>query len=295
MIHRCHQAFAFEPKNCAIPGVTEATGIGYNIWTRRRPHELGGHAHEDHWEIHYLVHGQIMEEVAGTVHVMTSGDILIAPPGIVHTGINHVRHRCGLCWLGIRLPERASLSGMSRSETDFIRKRFRELGSVPFAGDPGLLPAFSALMREAGQPGEAQGLVCRGLLQVILALLTRPTQVPPGAASARTPEVASAVALLGERLEFPLRISSLFPRVGLRRSAFTQRFIAEMGVSPLAYRTQLRLEAARSQVASASNREVARRFGFSSPQHFVTMFRRSFGLTPGAFRKQARSAGGVRR
>jgi AraC-like DNA-binding protein len=286
MIHRSHQAFVFEPKGIEIAGLPEAVYVGYNIWTPRHPHELGGHTHADLWEVHYVIHGQILEEIAGRTHVMTSGDVLIAPPGVVHTGINHVRHRCGVCWLGLRLPTRAALPGLTKAQTHYIRQRFLAHDGRPFPGDPALIPAFSALLHEASKSGQMQVLVCRALLHVILALLTRPRTSSDIALRARSPEVAIAVSMLSERLSFPMRIASLFPAVGLRRSALTKRFIAEMGISPLAFRTQMRLEEAKKQLLSASNSEIARRFGFSSPQHFVTLFRRAFGATPGVFRKQ---------
>jgi AraC-like DNA-binding protein len=286
MPRRSARAPVFSPTSISLPDLPEVASVGYNVWTRRRPHELDDHAHQDVWEIHYLVEGQIVEEVAGASYVMRGGDVLIAPPGVVHTGINRVRHRCGLCWLGVRLHPKRALPGMTSAQTALLRAAFTRLGARPFAGDPALPPAFAGLLREAARGGGLQPLLCRAYLHQILGLLTRPVGEHVANPSPRSREVAAAVTLLSERLEFPLRIASLPARVGLGRSALNERFVAEMGVTPVEFRTQLRLEEAKRHLGSAGNAEVARRLGFTSPQHFATAFRRAFGCTPGAWRRR---------
>jgi AraC-like DNA-binding protein len=291
MPHRAHGRFDFSPGGTAVPGMSELTNVGYNIWSRHQPHELGGHSHSDQWEIHYVVHGQILEEVAGHAHVMTSGDVMIAAPGVVHTGMNRVRHRCGVCWLGIRLPPRGALPGLSTGQTRLIREGFQRLGSTPFPGDPALLPACAGLLEQAHQPSSpAQLLLCRSYLHLILALVMRPAASVLPVAIPRTPAVAAAATILAANLGSTIRIADLSPQVGLRHSALNQRFVAEMGVTPAAYRMQARLEEAKRLLGSSSNAVVAQRLCFASPQHFVTMFRRAFGVTPGRWRKRLLAA-----
>jgi len=230
---------------------------------------------------------RIVEQVADQTFEMHGGDVFIAPPGVEHTGINRVRHRCALCWLGVHLPDRGALPGLSSVQTRTIRRRFTELNAAPFRADPGLMPAFAGLLQEATRPSAVQTLVCRALLHQILGLLTRPSAQPPERAQPRSPAVAAAVALLETRLDFPLRIASLPQQVGLRRSALNQRFLAEMGVTAVEYRMQRRLEAAKSLLLSHDNGVVASRLGFASSQHLVNMFRRAYGITPGAWRRRA--------
>jgi AraC-like DNA-binding protein len=276
---------AFVPGNHVVPGLAEMASIGYDVWTPRRPHELDDHVHQDSWEIHYLVDGQIVEEVAGSSYLMAGGDVLIAPPGVVHTGINRVRHRCGLCWIGLRLDPRRPLPGFARDAMTLLRRAFSRLGGKPFAGDPALRAAFAGLLREASRPSATQVLLCRSYLHLILALMMRADGGAAGGTAPRSPQVAAAVALLSEDLGFPLRIATLSAKVGLGRSALTERFVGEMGLTPVEYRMQRRLEEAKRLLPSASNAEVARRLGFSTPQYLATRFRRAFGMTPSAWRR----------
>jgi len=290
MAHRAHAAFAFEALGISVPGVPEIASVGFNRWTPRRPHELGGHAHADQWEIHYLLAGRIVEQVAGETFEMHGGDVFIAAPGVEHTGINRVRHRCALCWLGVHLPARGALPGLSSAQTRTIRGRFAERGAAPFRADVALMPAFAGLLHEATRPSAVQALLCRALLHQILGLVTRPASAPAPTATPRSPAVAAAVALLEARLDFPLRIASLPAQVGLRRSALNQRFLAEMGVTATEYRMQRRLEAAKALLLAHGNAEVASRLGFATSQHLVNMFRRAYGVTPGAWRRRAVAA-----
>jgi len=291
MAHRAHAAFSFEALGGTVPGVPEISSVGFNRWTPRRPHELGGHAHPDQWEIHYLLAGRISEQVAGQTFEMQGGEVFIAPPGVEHTGINRVRHRCALCWLGVHLPARGALPGLSRAQTRTIRRRFIAMGATPMRADPGLLPAFAGLLHEATRPSDVQTLLCRAALHQILGLLTRPSPVPAPRTVPRTPAVAATVALLEARLDLPLRIASLPQQVGLRRSALNQRFLAEMGVTAVEYRMQRRLEAAKALLPTYANGVVASRLGFATAQHLATMFKRAYGITPGAWRRRAGANG----
>lgn len=267
-------------------GLPELVGGGYGEWTRLRPHELGDHDHPGHWELHYLVRGQIVETVAGVPRVMNAGDVLVAPPGLRHSGIHHVRHRCGVFWLGLRIAPLRPLPGMTRERTAGILRSLRASASVPFPGDPWLLPAFTGLMRDSALPdGVTRTVACRAWLHAILALVARPASAAP---AARSPAVERAIARLSQRLDRPLGMAELSAAAGLGRSALHDRFVAEVGLTPAELRMSLRLEEAKRMLTTASNAEVARRLGFASAQHFITAFRRAYRITPGAWRAAPR-------
>jgi AraC-like DNA-binding protein len=80
---------------------------------------------------------------------------------------------------------------------------------------------------------------------------------------------------------------------GLSRTLFVERFRERMGVPPMRYLTQWRLQKARSLLsrAGSSVAEVSREVGYSSDSAFNRAFRGQFGATPGAF---LRARGGTR-
>lgn len=70
---------------------------------------------------------------------------------------------------------------------------------------------------------------------------------------------------------------------------FARLFTASLGMSPLRYVTHRRIEAARRMLRESgmSVAEVAVACGFASQSHMTTVFKKSVGVTPAAFRKAA--------
>jgi AraC family transcriptional regulator len=176
---------------------------------------------------------------------------------------------------------------MTRARTAALVRSLGAASSVPHAGDPWLLPAFTGLVRDSAMPdGEARTLACRGWIHAILALITRRADAA-AVPVRRSAPVERAIALLSQRLDQPLSIAALSAQVGLGRSALHERFIAEVGLTPAELRMSLRLEEAKRLLSGGgSNAEIARRLGFASAQHFITAFRRAQRMTPGAWRSR---------
>ncbi len=88
----------------------------------------------------------------------------------------------------------------------------------------------------------------------------------------------------------PCAISPRWRRPGACR-IFCAQFRREVGVSPAAYHLQLRLDAARLTLRQPGFdvTKTAQLHGFSSSQHFSTLFRRAYNLTPRAWRQAADS------
>lgn len=65
-------------------------------------------------------------------------------------------------------------------------------------------------------------------------------------------------------------------------------FSAAFGVSPLQYLNERRLNAARELLLTTDIpvHEIASSVGFDTTNHFISLFKRSNGLTPGAYRRQ---------
>lgn len=98
---------------------------------------------------------------------------------------------------------------------------------------------------------------------------------------------------LGSIHEAPAKawtVESLAQEAGMSRSAFAARFAEMVGASPLAYLTTWRMERAaeRLRASNATLTEVAGLAGYTSEAAFVRAFKRSYGLTPHAYRRSKR-------
>jgi AraC-like DNA-binding protein len=99
--------------------------------------------------------------------------------------------------------------------------------------------------------------------------------------------VTDALSAIHEHPERPWTVQQLSDVAQMSRTAFTRRFRAAMGTSPMAYLTDWRLTSAAGllQESSAPLAAVARRSGYSTPYAFTAAFRRKYGLPPGRYRE----------
>ena len=99
--------------------------------------------------------------------------------------------------------------------------------------------------------------------------------------------------VLQQQLASPWRVARLAALVDLSPSRFAHLFQAHVGMPPLRYLQQLRLERARVLLESTSTSVAAvmRSVGYADASHFSKDFRRRFGAGPREYRRDHRAAG----
>jgi AraC family transcriptional regulator len=98
--------------------------------------------------------------------------------------------------------------------------------------------------------------------------------------------VRRAVELMHAHLGRELSLGELAAAAYLSPFHFARLFKKVIGASPHAYLAAMRIERARTLLATTdlSITETAQRVGYASSSHFTKAFRQSTGLTPRAFR-----------
>jgi AraC-like DNA-binding protein len=101
-------------------------------------------------------------------------------------------------------------------------------------------------------------------------------------ADSRLNQIAKAIAWLREHYNQACRIEEIADNIGMSRSTFHAHFKSITSMSPLEFRSQLRLqEARRLMVAEAMDAASAGyRVGYESPSQFSRDYVRMFGLSP---------------
>lgn len=86
-----------------------------------------------------------------------------------------------------------------------------------------------------------------------------------------------------------LTLKSVADYVGLNEKYFSSRFTKEAGTTFSAYLTDLRMQKAKKLMLSTDLRmyEISERVGYHNVEHFNRMFKKSFGISPGDFRKNS--------
>jgi AraC family transcriptional regulator len=147
----------------------------------------------------------------------------------------------------------------------------------------------AALAAEAGA-GTPTGLTFVDTLAVGLALqlVQQAGVAPPRSEPARgglAPAVRRRVLELMEaRADSHLTLDALAREAGLSLAHFARAFKESLGRAPHQYLMTLRLERARRllEAADVALSDVAARTGFADQAHLTRLFKRQFGVTPGA-------------
>ncbi|WP_241094863.1 helix-turn-helix domain-containing protein [Pseudomonas viridiflava] len=111
-------------------------------------------------------------------------------------------------------------------------------------------------------------------------------------ADSRLRQIAKAIAWMREHYRQGCRIDDIAELAGMSRSTFHAHFKAVTSMSPLEFRSQLRLqEARRLMVAEAVDAAGAGyQVGYESPSQFSRDYVRLFGLPPARDASRLRSA-----
>ena len=105
------------------------------------------------------------------------------------------------------------------------------------------------------------------------------------------PQIARVLRLIREQPDGEWTVPKLAASVAMSRSAFAERFRAVTGETPMQHLTRYRMARAAEYLgaSNASIREIARLTGYDSEVSVSKAFRRQYGTSPGAYRRERRS------
>lgn len=107
----------------------------------------------------------------------------------------------------------------------------------------------------------------------------------------RDHHVGRAIARLHERPADPWTVDELGRQVGLSRSALHERFVAKIGMPPIQYLTNWRMQLGANLLrdGDAAVATIAQEIGYDSEAAFSRAFKRLTGLPPAAWRRAQRA------
>jgi AraC-like DNA-binding protein len=157
-------------------------------------------------------------------------------------------------------------------------------------------PALSAVLRlvadeiELAKPASETLLVglVRALLVYVARIETR-VPLPRWGRPLRDTRVEKALAILNADIEKRWTVELLARRIGLSRPTLARQFQRVLGLSPMRYLTERRMQLASALLlgTDAGLSEVATRVGYRSEFAFNRAFKRHHGVPPGVYRRNA--------
>jgi AraC-like DNA-binding protein len=158
-------------------------------------------------------------------------------------------------------------------------------------------PLVGLLDAEAERDGPGQEAYLDRLLDLLLmdvlrAWFDRDGNAPTWWHAERDPVVGAALRLIYHNPSHPWTVANLAAAVGNSRAGFARRFTERVGEAPIAFLTGWRLALAADMLRSsdATIASIARDVGYGTPFALSSAFKRSYGVSPNAYRLASESA-----
>lgn len=260
-------------------------------YSNREVHKSVTHSHPYH-EYIYMIGGKALYLVDGSRYELHPGELMLIPPGVVHTGFYDTYDRLILqiddaFWQETLAP--LSLPGTGPAIPDQLMI-FHE-GPVHKWGVRGLIEHAAVA---AGIPEEKEKeLLYRSLLSG-LAIIIRQIIVEDGVGhpSSTSPLVALVTTYLQQHFREPdLNVNALARYAYVSREHLSRAFKEYTMQSIHGYLTELRMQSCRRDIADGKRiLDACLENGFSNYSSFLKTFHKLYGVTPQEYRAQLRTA-----
>jgi AraC-like DNA-binding protein len=268
-------------------GVRNALVIGKYQYSSAR-NSLGDHYHKNMMEICYCHKGTQFYTVNHKTYKIKGGDIFVTYPDEVHgTGI-HPEEKGVLYWLLIHLPDNSRFFDFNKTDSAVFTKALINLPRRHFKASAAMKKALKDIMETAD--GDKNALQKFTIENLIISFLLQTIEAASDAIKAIKAVSAKAITIesfITGHYKETLTIKALASLVHLSESRFKSWFKDEFGMPPLEFILRLRIEDAKKtlqQKQRLSISTMAYHLGFSSPQHFATIFKRYTFLSPREFK-----------
>ena len=163
------------------------------------------------------------------------------------------------------------------------------------AGDGWLSSLIKTIMKESGEQRVGADSVLSRLSELIFIEVVRcymeslPRETRDWFTALSDPQVGRAIRLMHGDVRRPWTLAELAREVGLSRTILIERFKAYLGVAPMGYLSNWRMQMAAGMLVSGANSlsRIGAEVGYESEAAFSRAFKRATGVPPATWRAQA--------
>lgn len=170
--------------------------------------------------------------------------------------------------------------------------RILKVPALGSGSDP-LSSMIDFALSESMQPQQGARCVLSRLSEVMFVevirryLRSQQDAFPGWLGGLRDPVVGAALGCLHQEIGFPWTLENLALRVGSSRSTLADRFSNLVGIPPMQYLTQWRMQIAARKLADGAGKNfaIAQEVGYDSEASFSRAFKRVVGMSPSEWRE----------
>lgn len=265
-------------------------GLEIFVNRNRESFDYQMHAH-DFVEIAYVTEGRGFHHLGDRTEAVSKGDLFVLPIGTSHVfrpvGAGGERLVVYNCLFTERMLQAAAALVPDFDLIDALRLRSSEAFGA-YDPDLSVEPLFAAMLDEhaAMRPGSSAMLFA--MLVRLLLLLVRLLERPHRPAFEAADPIGQAVAYMRRHASEKLTVAELARLSRMSERHFFRRFKQRTGQTFHDFLQQERIQAACQLLAHTDCKitTVAEQVGYRDLPSFHRLFKRTVGLTPGAYRKR---------
>ena len=247
-----------------------------------------------------LTAGDLVLIPNGTTHVLSNNGLVDAPPlektledvgydgsGVLTVGTGnpsaatqmicgHFTFRKGAEHpMLTNLPEHIHVTGADRANEPWLDDALRLVGQRMFSGDPGSTATVTRLSEIV-------------FIELIKSKLVQSDDNQALLSALKDPNISQALNAIHQQTGEQWTVDSLAQHIGMSRSRFSDRFSQLMGIGPMRYLANWRLQKALVMLDEerSSVQQIALLSGYQSTAAFTRAFANKFGSPPTAYRRQ---------
>lgn len=236
------------------------------------------HTH-DHTELFYIVGGKGQFLIEDRLHPVSTNNLVIINPDIVHTEVSLNAQPLEYIVLGI---EGLALAGGDSDNGQFNILDHYE--SVEISG------CLRNILREMEQKNTGYEDVCQAYMEILVIRLMRSISLAVHSEPQHTSgnrQCAAVKRYIDLHFKEGLTLEQLSEEVHMNKFYLSHAFKREYGVSPINYMISRRIDESKYLLAETdlSLSQISQMLGFSSLSYFSQVFRRTQDQSPKEFRQ----------
>jgi AraC-like DNA-binding protein/quercetin dioxygenase-like cupin family protein len=267
-----------------LPSLPELHMVGYDHYRKASP--LSEHKHPGCYEFVFVEKGKATWDIQGKTYETKAGDVFHTVPDESHSGSLNLIEPCKIWWFILEAPGTRRWLALSSTEKEEVAKR---LALLPRVTHTGLMLAepFQRLRSAFDHQDALASVEIRLALLEILMVLLRPEKsrsVPDDLIE----QLNRLIAKMNSHPEWRPSVEELAALAKVSPSHFYRMFQQFTGLTPMSYMDRARMNEACRRLLdnSLSITKLSNDLGYSSSQHFATVFKRFMGTTPTLWREE---------
>ena len=235
-------------------------------------------------EIFYVTEGIGQFQIEDKVYPVSTHDLVIVNPNVLHTELSHNANPLGYIVLGI---ENVEISTPNQDEdAHFCIFNLKDIkDTIRFY--------FDQILKEFALKTSDSEIICRNLMENLMLLLSRQADFSVILAPIQKKSTRLCITVkqyIDNHFKENISLEMLAELTHVSKYHMVHVFTEEYGISPINYLIFKRIEEGKKllQTTDYSLALIGRTLGFSSPSYFSQAFKKQTNCTPMEYRKNSR-------